>query len=175
MEKTFYLGVLVGIAAGLVVVGLLHRKQGKKATYDERQEAARGRAYRCAYQVGMLYGLVFMGMLILSLRWCQPAVGVFIGIALSGAVCGVRCVLDDAYFPLHCSHPQSLAVLLLGAGINLGFAIRWIWDGSWLTDGVLGIKSMNLIAGLLVLAILIAVLVRWRQERCGEQGEMDER
>ena len=45
MSIAFGIGLVVGLAVVLVTVVLLKKKCGKKSEYDERQVAARGRAF----------------------------------------------------------------------------------------------------------------------------------
>ena len=107
MSKWNAVFLLLGILALLVavclgVVWMEHRFPGKK--YDERQMAARGRAWRFSGIVGMVYYLlIFAYFLRCDSRGSfevAPYLLMFGGIALSSLSFQIYCLLTHASLPL---------------------------------------------------------------------------
>ncbi|MBO5088039.1 MAG: hypothetical protein J6C01_05135, partial [Lachnospiraceae bacterium] len=108
----YLLGVICGVAVGLVFVALLvwlTRKMGgkidldvKKDAYDERQLLARGVAYKFAFYT-LLIGMVVIALMeeIAGIRLFMSMAGVWVMICISIAVFATICILKDAYMSLY--------------------------------------------------------------------------
>ena len=158
-------GLTAGLAIGLLVVALLFRKKVLDCTFDERQERARGVAFR--YGFFTLMGSVFLyGASELALgRWCDAMAGGCLCIAVSITVFAVICILKDAYLSLR-ERPWKIIVLFLALSLfNLGLGTVQLLRRGLLEDGVLSFRAVNLICGVMTLVILAVYLVNFSLER----------
>ncbi len=162
----YLLGVICGVAMGLVLVALLvwiTRKMGgkvdlecKKGAYDERQLLARGVAYKYAFFTLMI-GMVIIALMeeIAGIRLFMSMAGVWVMICISLAVFATICILKDAYMSLY-ENVKGVVIMFSAIGLlNIAIGIGNIVDGVPLIEnGVLSTRCANLIVGLLFVYIL---------------------
>ena len=93
-------GVLVGAFVGIGIIALLFKLKVMDLTFDERQERARGQAYKYGFWTLitclLLYGFSDM---ILG-RWCDVITGVMLCVAAAMMVFASVCIVKDAYLSL---------------------------------------------------------------------------
>ena len=157
-----FLGFMAAmIVAGLVVGKLAGKKLGK-AEFDERQQLARGKAYKAGFYT-LLVGLLAVYLIPIFTEW-QPedaALLPFSVICVGVTVFACVAIANDAYLGLR-QKPQYMMLLmgivvvcnLLAGGANLmrhdfaeGFTVQ---------------NSMNLIVAAMGLIILTALALRQR-------------
>lgn len=154
--------IFLGLMAVLVVIGLVIGKLvGKKlgkAEFDERQQLARGKAYKAGF-----YTLLAVYLLPIFTEW-QPkdaALLPFAAICVGVTVFACVAVANDAYLGIR----QNPRVMLLVLGIvvvgNLlaGFSAM---ETAGFADGITVENSMNFIIAVMGLIILTALAVRLR-------------
>lgn len=120
---TFFeaVGLLIGAALALICLSALviwlERKIPSKR-YDERQKEVRGKAYKWAYVVGLLY----YGALILAIGLLPNGLSmnmdfaICIGLLLQVFVCEVYCSIRGAFFPFRRSPKANIIIgYILGA------------------------------------------------------------
>ncbi len=159
----YRIGVVVGIAAGLLVgiglVALLFHKKVLDTHFDERQERARGKAYQYGF-LTLLACLFAYGVSDLALgRWCDALAGVTICAAAGLGVFAVTCILKDAYLSLREKPRQVMALFALIAIVNLGLGAMYHSSGELVENGVLTFRAMNPILGFEVLVILVVYII----------------
>lgn len=144
---TFYYALLLVVAVALVLLGIMailarvDRKQSAKQ-FDERQQAARGKAYEWAFWVGFAYFAVIAIMDVLLPDGLQASIFLvaMVGLSLEGFVLGCYCIFHDAYLPLTQSPKANIIILyILGAVQMLNAAIRV--KGMTVTLGESGIRK----------------------------------
>ncbi|MBO5986241.1 MAG: hypothetical protein J6Q02_05530 [Lachnospiraceae bacterium] len=155
----YRIGVLFGIliAACVCVILLCVVTKGnhlQSAKYDERQEMERGRGFRYAFAVSMMFiggTLVcsMMGFLRPATEQTLVAFGLLIGITVYSSYC----VLHEAYFPLNQKWLSFVVVTFFVGLINLAFVIFDIINGTLIVDGQLGDGSLNLGCAIMLLTI----------------------
>lgn len=154
-------GLTVGLAMGLLFVALLFRKKVLDCTFDERQERARGVAFK--YGFFTLMGSIFLyGASELAVgRWCDALTGGCLCLAAGILVFSVTCILKDAYLSLR-EHPRQVMTLfvLLSLG-NLGLGALQAAHGKLVEDGILTFRAVNLVVGFMTLVILIVYIVNF--------------
>ena len=107
MEKNiaYNVGFIVGIVSVMVIaviVAMIKKKKGEPASvYDERQEIARGKAYKAGYFTLVIYIVVIS----VVQMWLENIVlltfaGLWIGVALSVGVFVIICIIQEAYVSL---------------------------------------------------------------------------
>lgn len=169
----YYLGIAVGIVAGIILVmiaAINYRKKTGKCEYDERQERARGKAYKYGFFTLMVYLLIY-GTLqdITEVYWGKGLVGVSFGICISVAVFAVISIWNDAYFSLR-ENPRRFTVLFVAVAVlNLSTGMRHIVHSEGLTD----YNILNLFMGVTALVILAAMGAKALKNR--REKEEDER
>lgn len=158
--------VFLGLMALLVVIGLVVGKlAGKKlgkAEFDERQQLARGKAYKSGFYT-LLAGLLAVYLLPNLTEWQpkDPALLPFAVICIGVTVFACVAVANDAYLGIR----QNPRVMLLVLGIivagNLlaGFSAM---ESVGFADGITVENSMNFIIAVMGLIILTALAVRLR-------------
>ena len=165
------LGLMTGIAVGIVVVVLLFKKKVFDCTFDERQERARGVAFKYGFFT-LMAALLAYGTSELTLgRWCDAMAGGCLCLALGISVFAVTCILKDAYLSLREKPRQVMTLSVLIAAGNLCIGLVQLRSGHMMEDGVLTFRSTNLIVGAMMLAILAVYLVNYLlRDRDGEAG-----
>ena len=170
MNTAWAIGFLVGIlvvAIACAITMKLARKKGVKSTeFDERQVAARGRAFTLAYATLGLYLAAWIVLNSLKLPFFATRLSVLIGLLLSVVVFAGYCIFSDAYFRTS-DKPASWtgicgAIGLLNTGIGVWHAIdattaqeRWF-------------ENHNLFVGIMILAVFVCLLVKRRMDRRSE-------
>ena len=166
MSIYYLLGVICGVALGLVLVAVLvwlTRKLGgkidlniKKGAYDERQLLARGVAYKYAFFTLMI-GMVIIALMeeIAGIKLFMSMAGVWVVVCISLAVFATICIVKDAYMSLY-ENAKGVVIMFSAIGLlNIAIGIGNIVDGMPLIEnGVLSVRCANLIVGLLFVYIL---------------------
>ena len=157
MEYVF--GLTVGLAVGIGVVVLLFRKKVLDMTFDERQERARGKAFQ--YGFFTLAGcIVAYGLLdCAGFRWCDTLTGCIICLCMGLTVFAITCILNDAYLSLKEQPGKVVTALVVTAFVNLAIGAGYLIHGKFVEDGILTIRSVNLICGIMVLVVLVVYAV----------------
>ena len=154
-------GVLVGALVGLGMIALLFRLKVMDLTFDERQERARGQAYKYGFWTLMgcllLYGFSDM---VLG-RWCDVITGVMLCAAAALIVFGSVCIVKDAYLSLKEKPRTIMTLLTVVTLLNLAIGAMHWKSGRMVRDGVLTFGAANLICGLMVLVIMVVYAVNY--------------
>ena len=180
MSSSFIWGVAVGLVVTLVIaalVALIFRKSGAMChDYDERQQAARGRAFRTAYFT-LAVLIIANGLYVLATDrpWCDGFTAAFIPLCASAAVFAIQCIMRDAYLSVS-SRPKSTLVLfsLVGA-LNIGLGLMNLVQGRILSDNLVTFRSANLVCGAMFIAIIPALLIRVSQQKRADDKSGDAR
>ena len=127
-NMTGFLGAAVGVAIAVViwvvVVSLRKERSGDAPQFDERQLAARARAYRSAFFTLLGY-LAVVAVLdsVAEVHWCDLYTACFLGMMLALDVFAVAAIRSDAYFGIHERPVASIVLFAFVAVLNLGVAI----------------------------------------------------
>lgn len=184
----YLLGLICGILCGLVLVRLLAwiaSKLGgridtrcRKDAYDERQQLARGKAYKAAFFTLLFYTMA-VSLLdnIFGISIFMSFCGIWIGIALSIMVFAVMCILKDAYMSLY-ENAQGIITMFSIIGIlNIAGGIPAILEKHpLLENGAISVEWINLVVGILFLVILIVFCGKmlYNKKRLDEEAEDEE-
>lgn len=164
MSKLFGVAVVVAIAAVIwaLLVSLRKKRGGDVPQFDERQLAARARAYSSAFFTLLGY-LAVVALLdsVAEVRWCDLYTACFLGMMLALDVFAVAAIRSDAYFGIHERPVASIALFAFVALLNLGVAIaRFAVGEPLLENGLLTRESsMNLILGIAFVPVTAASIV----------------
>jgi len=163
VSVSYVLGFVVGllITMGFFIISSLVRKnKGKPCEYDERQLLARGKAYKAAFFVLIVYLLVEGSFkLVTGIEWADSMTRSFIGICLSVTVFAIICILNDAYLSLKEKPAHCIAVFSLIAFVNLAVVLaNYFLKVSFLSEGMLNYHIINFII-LIMFAVIMVVFI----------------
>ena len=174
----YYLGFVVGFLvtlAMIVVIVKAFRKQtgeiGGKKEYDERQQMARGKAYKAAFW--FLAAYVFADALITESfgPWAEDFVDAIIGLLAAITVFVVICIRQDAYFPLNAKYSYYLKLFTFILVLNLLVAALNLFVGDKpIENGMLNYHAVNLLL-VLMYAVVIPFMVAQHRKESAEEDE----
>ena len=163
-------GICIAAAGWFVVRRILHRGECREEMdYDERQQAARGRAYLKGYRALVLSAGVYAMLDVFDVRFCRPYVAVWLCILLSVVVFALTVIRNDAYLSMR-TNPKSWMILyaLIG-GLNLVRGGLSAARGHLVEADGLGTAAVSLSIGVAFGIILIAALLHQRRSGKGEE------
>lgn len=173
MSVEYILGVIVGVALSVIVIAVIYRLiQGtwrfKRCQFDERQQRARGIAYRNGFWT--IIGCQFLWYCLLAAE--APILSgekmVVLSLVAGLVVFGVSCVMLDAYLGLRDNPSRIVLILAVILGSNLICA-----GVNLCTNGINGPWWMNLACAIAMTFMLLAMGVKSLMRR-GEDGEEEE-
>ena len=151
--------VLVGALVGLGIIALLFRLKIMDLTFDERQERARGQAYKYGFWT-MITCLLLYGFSDMVLgRWCDVITGVMLCLAGALVVFASVCIVKDAYLSLKEKPRKIMTLLAVVSVLNLAIGVMNWKNGRVVQDGILTFGAANGICGIMVLVILAVYVV----------------
>lgn len=179
MKEAIWAPATVVLALGLLLLAVYALKRSvtgggrRAATYDERQQAEQGKAYRAALYALLGYLALWWLLEVAELRWWDMATGIGLGICLSMGVYALSCVFRDAYLhPARARRPgRTVTWLALLGLLELGLGCSHIADGTLVQNGLLcALGSVTLGYGLGLLAVSAALALRLRREARDEES-----
>ena len=169
MSIYFGLGFVIGLALVAIVTLIVKKTSKKKCEYDERQIAARGKAFCGGFATFVCSELV---VFIIEMFTGEPLVigvpGVLsIIILLLGLLVFVEVsIFLDAYFAPNKPMPKAWYVIMTLLGSIL--IVKFFLDNDY------WYRYMNLACGIFVLIIMASLLVKKLISRKAEKEEDDE-
>ena len=167
MDLVFFGLMVVLVVIGLAVGKLAGKKLGK-AEFDERQQLARGKAYKAGFYT-LLAGLLAVYLLPNLTEWQpkDPALLPFAVICIGVTVFACVAVANDAYLGIRQNPHTMLLVMGIVVVCNLlaGFSVM----RSDFPNGITVQNSMNFIIAAMGLIILTALMVRLRMAARDEE------
>lgn len=172
-SSSYFLGILAGIIVGIIAVALI--KIGKKrregvyrCVFDERQVAARGKAYKYGFFAVLIYLLLY-GLIqdITKIYWGKGFVGSALGICIGVGVYAVVSIWNDAYFSLQENPKQYVLLFALVMVLNLLIGIRQVQENM----GDISYGYINLFIGVLLTVILVTMGAKALKDRREQEEE----
>lgn len=165
------LGLTTGIAAGILVIALLFRKRILDCTFDERQERARGVAFKYGFFTLMGAMLVY-GLSELAFgRWCDAMAGICLCLAAGVLVFAVICIAKDAYLSLKEKPRYVMTLFTIVSAANLVLGVIQLHGGDLTENGILTFRCTNLIVGTMTAVILVVYIVNFLLGQREEEAE----
>lgn len=164
MNTAYIIGVIAGVAVGLVLVFLLIRyfRTDKKIMpqYDERQELIRGRGFKYAFYTSLVYfGLLTLTIFCLT-EIVQPGVLTFLGVCLSVLVYAGYCIWHEAYFALN-ENPKRVMIAFSVIGVcNVIIGLSNLHEVPSLRSADATPGLLNLTCAMLFVGIFLILLVK---------------
>lgn len=173
-SQTFVLGIVAGIVAVAIVFRIIFwrkkkKGEGSQCRYDERQIAARGKAYKAGFFATLIYMSVYGVLSVLNVQWCTAPVGVFLGCFFGIGVFICECIFSDAYFAVNQKPRVYLVLFTVVAVMQLINGAAAIKRGDIVENGLLTVESLSLACGVLFVVVLVAVAMKSAQIKREEQ------
>ena len=155
---------MIGCAAALLVLSLfllyvISRKK-RDDEYDERQVAARGKAFQAGFFALMLYLVWFMIVNTFEIELLNrySTVVIFTGIVFGTGVFAVAAIRNDAFLKFNEKKSTQLTVMVLLTVCNAVIAVV-----NYRSDAESGVFLMNALCAVLGAVILIAILIHQKK------------
>lgn len=155
MPVAFGIGLVCGLLVVIIAIVLYKKKKNGKCGYDERQVAARGRAFTGGFTTFVFAELVVFFIEIFTEKpfvIVAPGMLSLIIILLSCLVFVEVSIFSDAYFSPNKPMPKSWYVIMTLLGIS--FLVKFFLDNDdWF-------RYVNLAAGSFVIIVMLSFLVK---------------
>jgi len=162
----FVVGIMVAAILCMVVMKRATQKKGASAQYDERQQAARGKAFTAAYATILVYLAAWMVFRSLEVPFFMESLSVILGALLSIGVFVGYSIFHDAYFK--CSDSPRAWLMLMGgiALMNTGIGVGKLIGAGTIRERLY--DNVNLFMGALFVGVLACVVIKRALDRKGE-------
>jgi hypothetical protein len=160
-------GMIIGLIVGLLIVVLLlfliRDPNAPVKEYDERQVAAKGKAYK----YGFYSFLIWFGLAVFASEAdvafpVSTSVLMFLGLLFAAAVMVTVSVMNDAYFRMDEKRGTFTGVLCALAVTNILLGVTHITKGDVFVDGKMTFMgSANLLVGIFTAYLLIILLIKY--------------
>jgi len=164
-------GLFFGIA-WIIVLRMITVNNDKIAgEYDERQMAARGKAFRLGFWTAIVYFAVVallhaMGIQLPMQECVVDIIGVLVAICVNLTIC----IWKDAYFALNENRGKLMVVFAIVTVMNLLAIIINFSLGTVVEDGKLGLGSLNIFCSAMIVYVLANLWAKEAKEK-GEDAE----
>ncbi|MBQ2997063.1 MAG: hypothetical protein IJE22_07540 [Oscillibacter sp.] len=149
-----FFGVLAGALAGLLFVALMKHKKVIDCHFDERQERARGQAFKYAFFTLAVAVICYGALDTIFTLPCDTLTAVFLCFCLTMVVFAVVCIRKEAYLSLYEKPGQVMMLFGVIAAFNIGIGAIYLMEGTMVENGVLTFRACNLIVGVMMLVIM---------------------
>ena len=157
----YLFGLVVGVLVGVGIIALLFKLKVMDLTFDERQERARGQAYKYGFWTLLSCLLLYGFSDQIFGRWCDVLVGAMLCIAAALLVFASVCIVKDAYLSLKEKPRAIMTLLTVISALNLAIGVINWKSGQVVKDGVLTYSAVNGICGVMILTILVVYVVNY--------------
>jgi hypothetical protein len=158
-------GMVTGIVVALVIawVGLRFTKKDKKEkfTYDERQKAARGEAYKYAFFTMIIYNAAYGLLDLAGIIWAETMTGLMIGVCIAILVHVSYSIWNECYFSMNEEPKRVLVFFGVISVINTVIAVMQGLDGELIENGMLTNNCANLVVAVMFGVIMIVLAAKW--------------
>ncbi len=163
-------GIGVALLAFLIMI-FVRKARGLPCAdkFDERQMAARYKAFKSGFYTLMLCVVADACLYMVGVKWCEQPLGEFAAVFAAVTVFAVQSVRNDAFFGVE---RRSRSLILLYAAIfviqtlNTVLSIR---RGRLVSDGKLTLEALSLFCAATFLIVLIAIALKNREQESGEE------
>lgn len=156
---------MLAILAVIFIVAVA-AKSVAQGDYDERQEIARGSAFRYAYFTLILYFIISeLTSYYLQHNWCNGLTNVICGICLSAVVFGAIAIWKDAYVKLNQKAKNNAAIMGAIGFLNVIQGIISLIDKD---PGPVSIP-INLSIGVCLLFLAVFSIIKTKMDKNEEE------
>lgn len=168
MSVLTVLALLVAVYLALAV--WFWRREGTGgARFDERQEQARGTAYKYGFFT-LAVSIWLFSQFAKVFPWIGAEAGGFLYLSFGGAAFSVTAIWKDAYLKLHERPERTMAALALGGISCLCLSAFYVRKEGVLVDGTLSLWVVVAVISVQLLLILAVFLCRHFRVRREEEA-----
>lgn len=162
----FIVGLLAVFVVSLIIRKIILKKNGTPGEYDERQVAARGKAYAIAYFTQLIYLAVWLVLNSMELPFFPTETAVLLGILISVTVFTCYSIFHDAYF--RCSEKPKIWLWIIGVAslLNLVIGVGRLISHTTLQERLF--DNFNLMVGIMTTLVLVFSLIKLAIDRRSE-------
>lgn len=168
-------GMAAGLVVGLIICIILFRYMNKDkkilTKYDERQEMARGRAYKYGFWAAMAAAAVVMIMDVAGITLASSFTKYFFIMFVGILVQITYSIFNDAYMGINTNKKRLMIISIIAGLCNLLGVIGNIKGGTFIVDGIISDAGSNLLCCILLVAAGIELLIKDRMDRKHEATE----
>ncbi len=146
--------------------------------FDERQIAARGKAFEAGFCTFIICNAVLAIADTFDIHWAtSTAIEIFLTILISIGAFSVTAIIKDAYLGFNENHRSSIGLLALVAVINLIVGMGSIISGeeSFLENGKAGHTVLNFAITVLFAVVIITNLAHKKRQSFPSDEEMTDK
>lgn len=165
---------MIGFGSGIIIVGvmfllgaLLYKKKNPgPCKYDERQELARGKAFKVGFFTLLFYNVIYgMATVVTEMEIFDTMAAMITGVFLSLGVFACNCIWNDAYMSLNEKPGSVCAVLGCMGGINFLCGIASVISGDMIENGQITFHFVNLMCGVVMLFLLVVFVIKQKKNK----------
>lgn len=158
---TYVVGVLIGLLFVVILITSATKGDDVKVKFDERQELVRGKGFKYAFFVIIIWELILFALEPLGITIPMTLGNAsVINILIGATVYASYCIWNDGYFALNQRNGVIMAVLIIMGVINLLIGIYSFVAGYAWVNGQLSVGSMNLFCGIMMIIVCIVMLLK---------------
>ncbi len=171
-------GLVFGIIVGLVICVFVFRYMNKDkkvvTKYDERQELARGRAYKYGFWASMAAAVVVMFLEMIQLTVATSFTKYFFIMFVGIMVQVGYSIWNDAYYGINTNKSRLTVVCLIAGLCNLVGVIGSIAGKQFIVDGVVTDSGANALCCIMMIYAAVMLFVKSRKDKRGGSIEESE-
>ncbi len=169
-------GITAGIIVGLIICIFLFRYMNKDkkvmTKYDERQEMARGKAYKYGFWASMI-AAAFVMLLDISMITLASSFTKYFFIMFVGIIAQVTySIWNDAYYGINTNKKRLIVICIVAGIINLLNVVATIMSGQFIVDGIVSDAGANALCCILLLYAGALLIIKDRKD--GSSAEIEE-
>lgn len=169
-------GITAGIIVGLIICIFLFRYMNKDkkvmTKYDERQEMARGKAYKYGFWASMI-AAAFVMLLDISMITLASSFTKYFFIMFVGIIAQVTySIWNDAYYGINTNKKRLIIICIVAGIINLLSVVANIMGGQFIVDGIVSDAGSNALCCILLLYAGVLLIIKDRKD--GSSAEIEE-
>ncbi|MCR5651393.1 MAG: hypothetical protein K6F86_09465 [Lachnospiraceae bacterium] len=162
-------GMAAGLVAGLIICVILFRYMNKDkkilTKYDERQEMARGRAYKYGFWASMATAAVVMITDVAEISLASSFTKYFFIMFVGILVQVTYSIFNDAYLGINTNKKRLMIICIIAGLCNLLGVVGNIKGGTFIVNGVVSDAGTNLLCCILMVVIGIELLIKDSMDR----------
>ena len=165
------LGVMMGIGGLVIILALTKNGDDARSQYDERQQIARGKAYRAGFYT---MGLAILVMFVLEMAGVslpiERSLTYFMIFVLGGLALIAVNIWNDSYYAMNENPVRFVIIFALIALFELMVGIRYLTTGQMVVNGILTFRAMSFVVVFMLLFVLVMTLIKRLKDKREEDA-----
>ncbi len=165
-------GIIVGLIICIFLFRYMNRDKKVITKYDERQEMARGKAYKYGFWASMIAAAVVMTLDIAGIEVASSFTKYFFIMFVGILVQVTISILNDAYYGINTNKKRLIVICIVAGIINLFSVVANILGGMFIVDGIVSDSGANALCCILMLYAGILLIIKDMKDR--NSGSLEE-